>query len=123
MLSDTTLAPIGTRFIRICLISVRYNGTNNDGYFDGLSLTPDLPVNIENDFINNIIDFTLYQNHPNPFNPSTRISWQSPVGSHQTLKVFDVLGNEIATLVDDYKLAGNYEVEFNPASSTLNLAS
>lgn len=57
-------------------------------------------------------DFTLYQNFPNPFNPSTTINWQSPVGSHQTIKVFDVLGNEIATLVDEYKPAGRYEVEF-----------
>jgi len=58
-------------------------------------------------------EFTLDQNYPNPFNPSTTISWQSPVGSHQTIKVFDILGNEIATLVDEYKPAGRYEVEFN----------
>jgi hypothetical protein len=58
-------------------------------------------------------DFVLNQNYPNPFNPSTKISWQSPVSSHQILKVYDVLGNEVATLVDEYKLAGSYEVEFN----------
>ncbi|MBS4035635.1 MAG: T9SS type A sorting domain-containing protein [Ignavibacterium sp.] len=55
----------------------------------------------------------LNQNYPNPFNPSTVISWQSPAGSHQTIKVFDVLGNEIATLVDEYKPAGRYIVEFS----------
>jgi len=60
--------------------------------------------------------FVLYQNYPNPFNPSTKISWQSPVGSWQTIKVFDVLGNEVATLVDEYKPAGSYEVEFNISS-------
>jgi len=59
-----------------------------------------------------IIDFQLEQNYPNPFNPSTVISWQSPVGSYQTLKVFDVLGNEIATLVDEYKPAGMHNVQF-----------
>jgi len=58
-------------------------------------------------------EFILEQNYPNPFNPSTKISWQSPVGSQQILKVFDVLGNEIATLVDEYKPAGSYEVEFD----------
>jgi hypothetical protein len=57
--------------------------------------------------------FSLEQNYPNPFNPSTIISWQSPVSSYQTLKVFDILGNEVATLVDEFKPAGKYEVEFD----------
>jgi len=57
--------------------------------------------------------YKLFQNYPNPFNPSTKISWQSPVGSWQTLKVYDVLGNEVEILVDEYKEAGVYEVEFN----------
>lgn len=63
-----------------------------------------------------IEDYSLEQNYPNPFNPSTKISWQSPVGSHQTIKVYDVLGNEIVTLVNEYKPAGTYEVEFNPST-------
>ena len=58
------------------------------------------------------MNFLLNQNYPNPFNPSTKISWQSPIGSWQTLKVYDILGNEVATLVDEYKPAGNYNVEF-----------
>jgi hypothetical protein len=59
------------------------------------------------------IKFSLSQNYPNPFNPSTKISWQSPVGSYQTLKIYDVLGNEVATLVNEYREAGRYEVEFD----------
>jgi hypothetical protein len=59
------------------------------------------------------ISFDLAQNYPNPFNPSTIIRWQSPIASHQSLKVYDILGNEVATLVDELKPAGNYEVEFN----------
>jgi uncharacterized delta-60 repeat protein len=82
-----------------------------------------VPNNVDETFRDLPSQFELSQNYPNPFNPSTKISWQSPVGSHQTLKVFDVLGNEIATLVDDYKSAGNYEVEFNPTSSARNLVS
>lgn len=62
-------------------------------------------------------EFLLQQNYPNPFNPSTKISWQSPVSGWQTLKVYDVLGNEVATLVNEYKSAGSYEIEFNPSSS------
>lgn len=57
--------------------------------------------------------FVLNQNYPNPFNPATTISWQSPVSGQQTLKVYDILGNEISVLADEFKPAGNYEVEFN----------
>jgi len=57
--------------------------------------------------------FNLEQNYPNPFNPSTKISWQSPVSSLQVLKVFDVLGKEIKTLVDEEKEAGYHSVDFN----------
>lgn len=57
-------------------------------------------------------EFKLEQNYPNPFNPNTKISWQSPVSGWQTLKVYDVLGREVATLVDEYRNAGTYNVEF-----------
>lgn len=58
-------------------------------------------------------DFILAQNYPNPFNPSTIISWQSPRGSWQTIKVYDLLGRVVATLVDEYKPAGSYAVDFD----------
>lgn len=57
--------------------------------------------------------FVLFQNYPNPFNPNTIISWQSPAGVWQSLKVYDILGNEITTLVDEYKPVGKYEIEFS----------
>ena len=61
-------------------------------------------------------DFYLYQNYPNPFNSSTLISYQVPGMSFITLKILDILGNEIATLVNEEKSAGRYEVEFNASS-------
>ena len=67
--------------------------------------------------------FLLEQNYPNPFNPTTVISYQLPEGKDVTLKVFDILCNEIATLVDEYKPAGKYEVEFQSAVDNRQLAS
>ena len=72
------------------------------------------PVNVDDNNYENILKtYILEQNYPNPFNPSTKISWQVPEGSRQTLKIYDVLGNEVTTLVDEYKPAGTYEVEWN----------
>ena len=68
-------------------------------------------------------NYSLHQNYPNPFNPSTKISWQSPVSSHQVLKVFDVLGREVATLVNEYREAGYHEVEFQLAVGNKQYAS
>ena len=63
--------------------------------------------------VSTVSDFKLGQNYPNPFNPSTVISYQLPVNSNVTLKVYDLLGKEVATLVDEYKPAGSFSVEFN----------
>ena len=68
-------------------------------------------------------DFTLSQNYPNPFNPSTRIQYQVSGITHVTLKVYDILGNEVATLVNEEKSAGKYEVEFQAAVGNRQLAS
>lgn len=59
------------------------------------------------------LTFYLAQNYPNPFNASTKISWHSPVSSHQTIKVYDVIGREIAALVDENRNPGIYELIFN----------
>ena len=60
-------------------------------------------------------DYRLGQNYPNPFNPSTMISWQSPVDDFVTLKVFDILGREVKTLVDRNMHAGEYQTIFDAA--------
>jgi photosystem II stability/assembly factor-like uncharacterized protein len=63
-------------------------------------------------------DFTLSQNYPNPFNPSTTIIYSIPIAGKVSLKIFDVLGNEIATLVNEEKTSGKYTVNFDASNLT-----
>jgi len=60
--------------------------------------------------------FTLYQNYPNPFNPSTTIRYSIPKASFVTLKVYDILGREVAALVNEEKPAANYEIKFDASN-------
>jgi photosystem II stability/assembly factor-like uncharacterized protein len=60
-----------------------------------------------------VSEYTLKQNYPNPFNPSTKIAFSIPSSSFVSLKVFDILGNEINTLVNRELTQGSYEVQFN----------
>ena len=57
--------------------------------------------------------FKLYNNYPNPFNPSTSIKYSLPEASFTTLKIYDALGNEVTVLVNEVKSAGTYQAEFN----------
>jgi hypothetical protein len=61
-----------------------------------------------------VSNFALYQNFPNPFNPSTVILWQLPSNSNVTLKVYDVLGREVAALVNEYEYEGMHSITFDP---------
>jgi len=66
-------------------------------------------------------DYLLSQNYPNPFNPSTMISYSIPENSYVTLKMYDILGNVIADLVNERKEAGNYSVIFNASDLSSGL--
>ena len=66
--------------------------------------------------LNLVMTYALSQNYPNPFNPTTVINYQIPNDGHVTLKVYDVLGREVKTLVDEARTAGSYTVQFNGAS-------
>jgi hypothetical protein len=68
-------------------------------------------------------EFKLEQNYPNPFNPETRIRYQVSSISSVTLKIYDILGNEVTTLVNEQKEPGYYEVDFSATGGASQLAS
>jgi len=88
---------------------------NTNFWFDKIELTHPNLVDVE---LNNLVvtNFMLHQNYPNPFNPTTTLSYQLPKSSNITLKVYDVLGREITTLINEKKAPGNYQVIFNASN-------
>ncbi len=56
--------------------------------------------------------YALAQNYPNPFNPNTRIAYTLPVAQHVVIRVYDLMGREVATLIDGFKQAGRHEAIF-----------
>jgi len=59
--------------------------------------------------------YSLYNNYPNPFNPSTTINYDLPKQSNVTLKIYNIVGEEIATLINQEQNAGRYQVQWNAA--------
>lgn len=99
-------------------------GINNDfDYQPRNTVTPDIGADefegiiseVENEIVSSN-EFSLEQNYPNPFNPTTKIGFRIYDGGFVSLKVYDVLGNEIITLVDEEKPAGKYEIIFDASN-------
>jgi len=63
-------------------------------------------------------EYELSQNYPNPFNPSTRIEFALPVAGHVAMDVYDILGRKVLTLVDEYREAGRYTVEWDAVDNS-----
>ena len=76
--------------------------------------TPPVSVLNEGDIIPN--KFVIFQNYPNPFNPTTEIRFEVPVSGFVSLKVYNVLGREIATIVNEQKNPGAYSVQWNASA-------
>jgi len=90
--------------------SLKYSKWNAGSMFYPFSWTDWTSVDDNDQWVNS---FELLQNYPNPFNPSTKIRYEIPDRSFVTIKVYDVLGKEITTLVNEEKIAGSHEVDFN----------
>jgi hypothetical protein len=65
-------------------------------------------------------EFGLFQNYPNPFNPTTHINYQMPSDSYVVLKLYDLLGREVVTLVDEFRKAGRYAATWDGTNSSGN---
>jgi len=76
----------------------------------------EIPTEIESSDGNIPQAFSLSQNYPNPFNPSTTISYSISIPAHVSIKVYDILGQEVCTLVDEDKKTGNYIVVFDASA-------
>ena len=72
----------------------------------------DISVDVKDEIVSLPSNFLLKQNYPNPFNPTTSIEYSVISSEFVTLKVYDILGNEITTLVNEQKSSGNYKVDF-----------
>jgi hypothetical protein len=97
-------------------VSLSYSTQSSVSASASFSLMPDQTVTAVSVSTSAVTtSFRLNQNYPNPFNPSTVISYSIPSQSKVTLKVYNILGSEVATLVDENKPAGNYNVTFNAA--------
>ncbi len=88
------------------------NSASNESYWVYDSFVIDIPVGVE-DGQTLVTNYSLEQNYPNPFNPSTTIEFNLQEKSFVSLKVYDVLGKEVATLVNGVQEAGANEVTFN----------
>jgi len=105
--------------IRFSLLSDGY--VQKDGwYLDDISIvTYDDLTSVDGKELNTPFSFSLSQNYPNPFNPGTMINYQTASAGFVTLKIFDVLGNEVETLVNEVQEAGSHTVQFSSAKSRL----
>jgi len=111
----TITAPIAIGADTISAVVI--SGTDTVSFFWDAIVTYANPTSI-NENLTSPDKFCLYQNYPQPFNPSTTIKYQIPGASFVSLKVFDALGREFVTLVNEEKTAGNYEVEFDGSGLT-----
>jgi hypothetical protein len=114
----TTPIAIGTDTISAVVIS----GTDTVDIFLDAVVSYVNPTSISENIISPD-EFFLYQNSPNPFNPTTIIKYQIPKDGFVTLKIFDIVGNEVATLVNQEEAAGTHEIKFDTSQLSNRISS
>ncbi len=89
--------------------------------YRGVVLSNSTPVPVEEDELGVVKNFALDQNYPNPFNPTTKISYSIPVKSNVVLKVYDVIGREVASIINATQDAGKHTINFNASKLSSGL--
>ena len=99
--------------------SIQNGATVQDTFFvDYVRVYKKIATDVESNDPDIPSSFVLSQNYPNPFNPSTTISYSLPQSGFVQLKVYDMLGREVTTLVNKEQTSGNYKIEFNASNLT-----
>ncbi|MCX6151878.1 MAG: T9SS type A sorting domain-containing protein [Ignavibacteriales bacterium] len=97
------------------------NKNNAQSIYDrNYNFTPDSTTNVNEESSNNCNKYSILQNYPNPFNPTTTINYNLQSDGIVTVKIFDMLGREVKTLVNDYKNAGSYSVVWDGKDNYTN---
>jgi len=112
---DGSRTILGSLLLEADTLKMYYAGSNGPNWQIGLATSPFEPISVDEE-ITLPTEFILSQNFPNPFNSSSVIKYSIPQSANVSMKVFDVLGNEIETLVSEEKSVGTYEVTWYAAS-------
>lgn len=116
MVSSYTSGPLDPAFDATDITHIDFepfkSNRNGDFYIDQIEFITDI-TGIEKDNSSLPTEFSLSQNYPNPFNPATTIEFSLTQGGFTTLKVYDVIGNEVATLVNEELTSGNFKTQFD----------
>lgn len=118
MIADQTTTSKMVNILEFDKVDRLYAGLINEGVHRSSSLLTDIE-----DETKVVEVYMMSNNYPNPFNPTTSIQYAITSGQFVTLKIYDVLGKEVATLVDEFRNAGSYEVEFQSTVVSPQLAS
>ena len=115
--NNTYIASLGVHEHWNNSLDKKYTGNLGSGNgIELINIEQTAPDNIINEY--NVKHFKLYQNYPNPFNPVTTFSFDIPKQSFVSLKIYDLLGREIVTLVNEIKSAGSYSINWNAQDMT-----